>query len=1268
MPRSPWTSTARAAERPARAVPPWGIALLVLGVVAALAALQWRQHAGDSNRQIQALDRLVQAAASEDPRSDPVALMAEVERLLQERRPAEALALLTALQTQGSPDQQAWARQRAWYARWQLWHAQGCAAPNIHAAAECEADADALTADAWPLLRESETRLPAAMRELLQQWLWQRAPLAQLQAHASALTAADPAAAPLPQALSRAAQAALAAGLQRRSAELWLWAAEASPPGAARLHAWGQALRALESAGQWPLLLRWLQDHEDWFVHDRQGLLEAVRLSRAAGQPQLALRYVNKLLALTERTAPAPTPPAARLSDATALPGSALGPRLWAWQRAQAHAGAWPGGWRRAAWPASGPTSETAPSSRSAPNVKPSLDLEVMELAYQVFLENRKLDDALALAQRVAQQRPDDLRWQRRLAQVAEWNQRPELALDAWWQAARLSDEPAAWEAVRRLSIGLLRDDAYVAYLQQRLQRQPSETATWLELASVQERLGDPEAAWQTLQRGWQQLPDAALARALAELAERLGRTREAIVWWNRSAAPPWPAELAQRVALLHLLLDEREQALAVLRQALEPQTDTPEADDYRRLRAELALESGDADDASRQLRALAERPQASAQDLADWEYALEVAGRELEAAQAAALLWHRHQQEEALIRALTRWQNHARLDAAQTLLASLTEGQRAQLERNPRYLVAAARQAWQTGQWPEARRLYGLALQRAPQDADIVEAALWFTLDTQDVAAVRRHWSRHGAVVQDRLELRVAVALTLGDVAEAWRLTAPTLRERRHDPLWLTQAADILQALDRHDEAWQLRLHTWRQLRRQPLAPQTMLPILRARLSAFLQPGDAEWAALREVAALPDTAAARSVLLAQWIQRGQYSAARAWMLRHVAPGLAQPGWAELAVALAEDDREALQRLLEDPRPLPRRDVVQAARRLDEAQAATLAAEGLERYPDDDLLHEQWVALTRSQRNRFSVELQRTERPAWDELQTLLHWQALLTPHLRFSVNLQRFERSLQRPDLLAAVPDERQLQLRLDAGDARESWQWRLGWLEALGTHASLGLRWQRRWDRLQLGLEAGWAEPASASDNLRLIGLQDWLGADLVWPLQPTLALNVRASAARWRAQPGGVTLGRGQRLDAILSWQAEANPHGLRIDLGWNRQRYRAADPNDLPALRALLPAGATLFAPDAFVPRSRTQWALTVSHGLTLQAEPRRGWLPYAALTWSTDSELGAGVGGQFGLAGSVLGHDRGLIGLQLDRNLGANPGLTRRLLLRYWADL
>lgn len=1262
MQRSPWTSTARPAERPARAVPPWSVALLALGGAAALAALQWRQHAGGSSHQAQALERLVQAVAPEDPRSDSTALMAEAERLLQERRSAEALALLTALQAQGSVEQQAWARQRAWYARWQLWHAQGCADPKNKAVA-CEADAGALTADAWPLLREPETALPPAMRELLQQWLWQRAPLDQLRAQAQALTAPNPAFAPLPEILSRAAQAALAAGLHRRSAELWLWAAELSPPGAQRLHAWGQALRALESAGQWPLLLRWLQDHEDWFAHDRQSLLEAVRLSRAAGQPKLALRYVNKLLALTERTAPAPTPQAARLSDASAMPGWALGPRLWAWQRAQAHAAASAGGLRRVVWP----TSVTAPSARPAPHVKPALDLEVMELAYQVFLENRKLDDALALAQRVAQQRPDNLRWQRRLAQVAEWNQRPELALDAWWQVARLSDEPAAWEAVRRLSIGLLRDDAYVAYLQQRLRRQPAESPTWLELASVQERLGVPESAWQTLQRGWQHQPDAALARALAELAERLGRAREALVWWSRSAAPPWPAELALRLALLHLLLDEREQALMVLRQAQEPQADAPEADDYRRVRAELALESGDADEASRQLRVLAERPQASAQDLADWEYALEVAGRDLDAAQAAALLWHRHQQEDALIRAVTRWQNHARLDAAQTLLASLTEAQRAQLERNPRYLVAAGRQAWQTGQWPEARRLYGLALQRAPQDADIVEAALWFTLDTQDVAAVRRHWSRHGAVVQDRLELRVAMALTLGDVAEAWRLTAPTLRERRHDPLWLTQAADILQALDRHDEAWQLRLHTWRQLRHQPLAPQTMLPILRARLSAFLQPGDAEWAALREVAALPDTAAARSVLLAQWIQRGQYSAARAWMLRRVAPGLAQPGWAELAVALAEDDRETLQRLLDDPRPLPRRDIVQAARRLDEAQAAKLASEGLERYPDDDLLHEQWVALTRSQRNRFSVELQRTERLAWDELQTLLHWQALLTPHLRFSVTLQRFNRTLQRPDLLGAAPDERQLQLRLDAGDARESWQWRLGWLEALGTHASLGLRWQRRWDRLQLGLEAGWAEPASASDNLRLIGLQDWLGADLVWPLRPTLALNVRASAARWRAQPGGDTLGRGQRLDVILSWQAEANPHGLRVDLGWNRQRYRAAAPNALPALRALLPTGATLFASDAFVPRSRTQWALTVSHGLTLQAEPRRGWLPYAALTWSTDSELGVGLGGQLGLAGSVLGHDRGLIGLQLDRNLGANPGLTRRLLLRYRVD-
>lgn len=1267
MRTSPWTSTAQAPESQAHAIPPLGIGLLVLAVGGALAALQFWHDQGQRGWSPQALQEVV--TASSDQSSQNAQRLAEAERLLQAGRSLDAMHIFQTVLELGAAADRAWASHRLWYARWQHWHQSDCL--NAVNQPGCDAATLDLTTSGWSLL-QSGAELPAATHTLIRQWLWLQAPLPELERHL-VLLVGDARPESSLRALEEAARWALSQRRPVRSAELWLWAARLSPAGSPRLLRWHEALRALESAGQWTLLLNWLQSHEAWFRHDRQSLMEAVRLSRAAARHDLALRYVRLLLALTEqRPLSTPQPPSAhhRWSDSNPIAGLALGPRLGQWQRIQATlvARADLRGLRRAAWPTAGHPEQPTPPTTSPRRSSQALDLEVMELAYQVFIENRKLDEALALAQRVVRQLPGDIRWLKRLAQAAEWNQQPELALEHWWQLARLTDDTTAWEAVRRLSLGLLRDDAYTAYLNRRLRLAPEETAAWLELANVQERLGDPESAWNTLMRAWHFQPQPSLARALAELAERLGRKREAIQWWHRTAPMPWPANLAQRIALLHLLLDEREQALAVLRQAMEPSTGEADADDYRRLRAELAIDAGSYPEAIQQLRILIEHGQPVAQDLADWEYALELAGHDEDAAQAAALLWHQYRDTQALIRALTRWQNLARFERAETLLAGLSDQERTQLEHNPRFVIIAARQAWQTGQWPEAHRLYALAQRLAPQDTEVLEAVLWFTLDTQDVQAVRKRWNRYRELLEASTDLRVAVALTLGDIPEAWRLTAPTLRQRRHDALWLTQAADILQALDRHDEAWQLRLQAWRQVRRQPQDAATMQTVIRARLAAFLTPGDAEWAALREVAAMADTAASRSVLLAQWIQRGQYSAARAWMLRHLAPGLAQPGWAQLAVALAEDDRETLQRLLDDPRPLPRRDVVQAARRLDEAQAATLAAEGLDRYPDDDLLHEQWLALARHQRNRLSVELQRTDRRAWDELSTLLQWQELLTPHLRLSATLQQHQRSLQRPDLIGAVPSERMLQLRLDAGDARESWQWRLGWRDAWRGQTSLGLRWQRRWDRAQLGLDAGWAEAVGVTDNLRLAGQQDWFGLDVALPLRPTLTLNVRWSTARFTTQAQRQRLGHGQRLDVVASWQLEANPDGLRVDVGWNRQRYRAVDPNALPELRPLLPAAATSFASDFFVPASRSQWTLTVSHGLPLATEPRRGWWPFAALTWSRDSELGLGLGTQLGLSGSVLGNDRGLMGLQIDRNLGNAAGATRRLILRYWADL
>ena len=95
-------------------------------------------------------------------------------------------------------------------------------------------------------------------------------------------------------------------------------------------------------------------------------------------------------------------------------------------------------------------------------------DNQIYSLGYQVFLENRNLEDAWLVARSAVQQSPSDLQWRERLAQVAEWTQRSDVALENWLVIARATQKDAAWQAVLRLAPGLFDDAALIEGLRAR--------------------------------------------------------------------------------------------------------------------------------------------------------------------------------------------------------------------------------------------------------------------------------------------------------------------------------------------------------------------------------------------------------------------------------------------------------------------------------------------------------------------------------------------------------------------------------------------------------------------------------------------------------------------------------------------------------------------------------------------------------------------------------------------------------------------------------
>src|SRR5207253_6707367 len=118
-----------------------------------------------------------------------------------------------------------------------------------------------------------------------------------------------------------------------------------------------------------------------------------------------------------------------------------------------------------------------------------------------------------------------------RLAQVAEWNRQPAVALKSWLEYAQATNDETAWKAVLRLAPGLNDDRAYLAALRHRAGS--GDLATVDQVVATYERLGEPEqglAFLQSLSHG----PNARqIMERQAELAERAGKDDRAFALYT---------------------------------------------------------------------------------------------------------------------------------------------------------------------------------------------------------------------------------------------------------------------------------------------------------------------------------------------------------------------------------------------------------------------------------------------------------------------------------------------------------------------------------------------------------------------------------------------------------------------------------------------------------------------------------------------------------------------------------------------------------------
>ena len=467
------------------------------------------------------------------------------------------------------------------------------------------------------------------------------------------------------------------------------------------------------------------------------------------------------------------------------------------------------------ATPASAATTTTAPASGEMGTN------DVQALLYQSFLESSDLASAQRLASEEVAKNPGSAVWAKRLAQVAEWNKAPSLALKMWLAYAQLSQDPVGWQNVLRIAPMLNDDNAYLAALIQKSNSAPGDLKLVDSVTATFERLGRPGDAIAFLKPRDRGAEAADIEWRIGTLAEREGNDDEALAYYRGlTKAHPDNTAYALRTASILFRHDHQVEALNVLLAARS--TAAPNDIAYWRNLSQLArlLQRDDiANDAYRRLLASG---QEAPEDLAAMTYFYNT--YPIDAARTAEAEYQRDHKPLALQQAIHYYTDARANDRVAALLDGMSPEELRTEENDQAFLRVRAEYYRRAEQPAKALQDLQRAVRLPGASIELQGALLWTLVDygnDQDIRQALAPWVDGGAAPSALWGPLAAANMRLNQPEAALHYLRLQAASMSRDPLWLLVYADALEMAGHVDLAWSVRRDVWRQIQQDDLAIQ---------------------------------------------------------------------------------------------------------------------------------------------------------------------------------------------------------------------------------------------------------------------------------------------------------------------------------------------------------------------------------------------------------------------------------------------------------------
>ena len=924
---------------------------------------------------------------------------------------------------------------------------------------------------------------------------------------------------------------------------------------------------------------------------------------------------------------------------------------------------------------------QTGKATVAAIDALKAFNKEDFSLAYDAMLGAGDTEHAFRIAQKAVQSVPGDRAWRRKLARVAEWTQRTEVAAQQWQslflQGDRGSDTLAALE---RLSNALDDPGMELQVRQLKAKTQSPDAAGWQAMLALFEELSQPAEGSRYFETEYQHSHLSLLLEYAAQLADAAGEDERALeLYQQRIAIDPFSMDFVLKAAIRLVRTDRLGAALSLM-EAHKNQV-PPEAAEYWRMLGQIAWDGANLDAAQDAYRRFANTPQSTE---ADWARLVVLVRRQhpAQAAELALATYQRFNAMDELLLALEIYSSLDNLPAQKKIYASLQGGPLQDAQNDLRFLQMRAHYYQRIAQpemaWSDLRQ----ALQKAPDDKDTVLAAIWFLIDESRSRPLRALLAQHTKTSADPAYwLAFAVAnQTLGRYRASLHWYAKEVRRTPQDALLLLNYADALEQVQRAGMAQRIRRHAWLQLRQKyptpdavPAVPVTPELVALARLASQNQPGDPSLQQVRRMVEhlrnapdeKPDPQTAMLVL--GWaISQEQFANARSWMwLRYARQANeAAPLWGDSQVALQLGDTAAMDRLLQhniDGLPIYNRyDIAYALG--DTQQALDIAFQGMTQTGEDELLHDRYRQHAPLQANYLEVLV---SQATLDTLQQqIMQWGArlMLEPNWGLLLGGTTIRQSSSDPALQAITPDIEQLRrVELQWQTAANSGSLALFQRTQQAIYTGLQATQSFKWGA-QIALDAAMAyrTETTVSLPLQVAGYENNIGGTLNYSLGKREYLQFSPKLSQYFEQYGQY-LGNGRQFDLEAGYLIRTEYPDWRIRAIFTQQDFSWESPSP------------RIFAPDTsgipIIPYSNSNIELCLGMGENLAGQNirtiyTRALLPYFDLCLGNNSVSDTGYSATAGIAGSWTGEDHLSLEMQQSEGLATVGGPTRTLALRY----